>query len=98
MQGIGGIAPLILSLDIGWRWVVSFTHWPLYFGERLPGTHWIGGWVGLTAGLEAFGGKQICCLYPKSKRLLWLLHFSRMDIQWCISQTKKNFIIFIIVL
>jgi hypothetical protein len=25
---------------------------PLYPGERAPSTHWIGGWVGLTAGLD----------------------------------------------
>jgi hypothetical protein len=29
--------------------VLSFTPLPLYF----QGTHWIGGWVGLRAGLDA---------------------------------------------
>jgi hypothetical protein len=31
--------------------VVSFTSLPLYPGERAPGTHWIGGWVGHRNGL-----------------------------------------------
>ena len=31
-----GIVPLGLNLDIGWRWVVSFTLWPLYLRERMP--------------------------------------------------------------
>jgi hypothetical protein len=38
------------SLDLGTRWrsVVSFTPPP----ERVPGTHWIGGWVDPRAGLD----------------------------------------------
>jgi hypothetical protein len=32
--------------------MVIFTPQPLYPGERAPGTHWIGGWVGPRAGLE----------------------------------------------
>jgi hypothetical protein len=45
-------------LDIGtrWRWVVSFTPRPLYPRGNPPppflGTHWIGGWVCLRAGLD----------------------------------------------
>jgi hypothetical protein len=35
-----------------WKWVVSFTPRPFYPGERAPGTHWIGGWVGLRASLD----------------------------------------------
>jgi hypothetical protein len=27
-------------------------------GERTPGTHWIGGWVGLRAGLDAWARKK----------------------------------------
>jgi hypothetical protein len=42
----GCIAPRILDLGARWRWVISFT-------ARPPGTHWIGGWVGLRAGLDA---------------------------------------------
>jgi hypothetical protein len=32
--------------------VVSFTLRPFYPGERAPGTHWIGGWVGPRADLS----------------------------------------------
>jgi hypothetical protein len=48
----GGTEPRILDLGTRWRWVVSFTHWPLYPTERAAGTHWIGGWVGPRAVLD----------------------------------------------
>jgi hypothetical protein len=35
--------------------MVSFTLRPLCPREIAPGTHWIGGWVGLRAGLDAVG-------------------------------------------
>jgi hypothetical protein len=51
--GTGGIAPpfLISALDGG---ECSASH-PGRFtpGERAPGTHWIGGWVGLRVDLDA---------------------------------------------
>jgi hypothetical protein len=34
--GSGGIAPRILNLGTGWRWVVSFTLQPLYFRGKSP--------------------------------------------------------------
>jgi hypothetical protein len=41
----------LISALVGGEWSTSrpgsFTP-----GERAPGTHWIGGWVDLTAGLE----------------------------------------------
>jgi hypothetical protein len=40
--GSGGIAPRILNLQ----------------GERAPGTHWIGDWVGPRAGLDAVAEKK----------------------------------------
>jgi hypothetical protein len=34
-------------------WVVSITPRPRFTpGERTPGTHWTGGWVGLRAGMD----------------------------------------------
>jgi hypothetical protein len=30
----------------------------LYLQERFPSTHWIGGWVGLRAGLDTEAGRQ----------------------------------------
>jgi hypothetical protein len=45
-----------------WRWVVSVTPRPRFTpGERTPGTHWIGGWVGFRAGLDAGARRKILC-------------------------------------
>jgi hypothetical protein len=42
--------------------VVSVTPRPRFTpGERTPGTHWIGGWVGLRAGLDAGARRIILC-------------------------------------
>jgi hypothetical protein len=39
-------------------------------GERASGTHWLGGWVGFTAGLEAVENRKILCPWPKSNPVL----------------------------
>jgi hypothetical protein len=45
--------PLILDLSTRWGWVVSVTPRPRSSpGERTPGTHCTGGWVGPRAGLD----------------------------------------------
>jgi hypothetical protein len=49
----GDTDPRILNLGTRWRWVVSFTLRPLYLQEEASCTHWIGGWVGTRAGLDA---------------------------------------------
>jgi hypothetical protein len=49
----GGIAPRILDFGTRRRWVVSSTARPLYPWGRALGTHWIGGWVGTRAVLDA---------------------------------------------
>jgi hypothetical protein len=49
--GIGGIVPLTSALDRG-EWSAS-RHGRFNPGERTPGTHWIGDWVGPRAGLDA---------------------------------------------
>jgi hypothetical protein len=41
-----------LDLGTSWRWVVNFTPLPLYRRGKPPGTHWIGGWLGLRTDLE----------------------------------------------
>jgi hypothetical protein len=49
------IAPPFLTWAVdGGEWSTSH---PGNFnpGERAPGTHWIGGWVGPTASLDALG-------------------------------------------
>jgi hypothetical protein len=43
--------------------VVSITPWPRF----TPGTHWIGGWVGLRAGLDARARRKILCPCRGSK-------------------------------
>jgi hypothetical protein len=50
--GSGYIDPRFLNLgSVGGEWSASrlglFT-----FGERAPGTHWIGGWMGSEANLD----------------------------------------------
>ena len=53
-RGSRGIALLFLDLGARWGWLVNATPPPLYPRER-SGTHCIGGWVGLTAGLDGRG-------------------------------------------
>jgi hypothetical protein len=49
--GSGGIAPRILisALEVSGQLHAR----PLYPHGKSPGTHWIGGWVGPKAGLDA---------------------------------------------
>jgi hypothetical protein len=55
MEALGGEeVQLLLIHDLGTRWgcVVSITPGPRFTpGERTPGTHCTGGWVGPRAGL-----------------------------------------------
>jgi hypothetical protein len=60
MWGSGGIAPPFLASALdGGGWSAScpglFTS-----GERAPGTHWIGLWVGLRAGLDVVEKLRSC--------------------------------------
>jgi hypothetical protein len=61
----GGIIPHILDLESGWS-----ASCPTFFtpspGERAPGTHWIGGWVGSKASLDAVGKRKIHIPHQKS--------------------------------
>jgi hypothetical protein len=57
--GSGGIASRILDLGTGWRWAVIFMPRPLCPQERAACTHWIGGWVGPRAGLDAVVKRKI---------------------------------------
>jgi hypothetical protein len=53
---------LILNLGTRWGWVVSITPQPRFIpGERTPGTHWTGGWVGPRACLDAGARRKILC-------------------------------------
>jgi hypothetical protein len=46
------VPPHFLDLGSSWRWVVSFTCLPLCPRGKNPGTHCLGGWLGLRAGLD----------------------------------------------
>jgi hypothetical protein len=67
--GNGSIAPHIFDLCTICRWVVSFTPWSLYPQERVPGIHWIRGWVGLRAVLDTVVRRKIPSL-PGIKPLI----------------------------
>jgi hypothetical protein len=57
----------ILDLGTRWGWVVSVTPRPRFSpGERTPGTHCTGGWVGPRAGLDTEVRGKILCLYHGS--------------------------------
>jgi hypothetical protein len=52
----------ILDLGTKWRLVVcQFTP-----GDRAPGTHWIGGWMGPITGLDALYERKISCPFGES--------------------------------
>jgi hypothetical protein len=62
--GKGGKAPRILDLGSRWRGVVSFTPLPLYPQGKSFCYHWIGGWAGPRAVLEAVVKRKI----PRPRR------------------------------
>jgi hypothetical protein len=58
--GNGIIVPRITDLSTRWRWVVSFTLRSLYPQGKTPlVTHWLGGWMGLRADLDAVVKRKI---------------------------------------
>jgi hypothetical protein len=50
--------------------MVSFTPLQLYPRGKNPGTHWIGGWVGLEAGLDDVKKRKFLTLPGLEPRLL----------------------------
>ncbi|KDR20851.1 hypothetical protein L798_04655 [Zootermopsis nevadensis] len=61
LGGSGGIAYSVLtSAPDGGKWSASYPGRALPPGKE-PGTHWIGGWVGPRAGLDAEAGGKILC-------------------------------------
>jgi hypothetical protein len=67
MGGKGGIARTHFNLGTRWGWVVSVTPQPRFTpGEKTPGTHWIGGWVGPRTSLDAGARRKILCPWRRS--------------------------------
>jgi hypothetical protein len=61
----GGIAPINDYLGTRWVWVVSVTPRPRFRpGERTPGTHCTGGWVGPRTGLDTEARGKILSHLP----------------------------------
>jgi hypothetical protein len=52
----------ILGHGTSWKWMVSFTPWPLYLWGRARGTHWLRGWVGPGTCLEVVERRKILSL------------------------------------
>ena len=78
-RGKRSTAPLILNLGTRWKYVVNFTIQPLYPPGISHRSHWMGGWVGLTAGLSDLEKKRkiSCpCLYSKSESYIILTTLS----------------------
>jgi hypothetical protein len=79
--------------DLGtrWRWMVSFTTRPLYPRERAPSTHWIGGWVGSRAVLDAVMKKK--CPAPRREsnpRTSTFPPVAQRYTQWNIKALRRN--------
>jgi hypothetical protein len=62
-MGSGCIDPQFLGLGTSWRGSGQL-HAPGRFtpGKRAPGTHWIGGWVDLRAGLDDLEKREFLTL------------------------------------
>jgi hypothetical protein len=69
--GSGGIAPRFLTSALdGGEWSASGTS-RFTTGEIAPGTHWIGGWVGPKAGLDAVKNRIYC--HAGNRTRIWYL-------------------------
>jgi hypothetical protein len=52
IRGNGCLDPRFLDLGTRWRSVVNLCSGIFTHGEMAPGTYYVGGWVGLRAGLD----------------------------------------------
>jgi hypothetical protein len=68
MCGTGGKNPVIPDLSFRRKCEVNFTSSRLALLGRTPGTHWIGGWVGLRAGLDILEKNESCFPCRESNR------------------------------
>jgi hypothetical protein len=59
--GSGGVAPRIHNLGTRLMWVVSLTPRLFLSRDKIPGNHWIGGWMDTSAGLDVVVKRKIVC-------------------------------------
>jgi hypothetical protein len=69
------------SLD-GSEWSASRPGRAFTPGERTPGTHWTGGWVGPRAGLDTeFRGKILClCRGSNPEHILYMIKIIKLTL------------------
>jgi hypothetical protein len=75
----------ILGLGTKWCWVISFTAQSLYPQGKVPGTLWIGGWVGFTADLDAKVSYLLTC-----NSVIWRKPTFRSNISSSFSGSKSK--------
>jgi hypothetical protein len=74
--------------------VVSFTPRPLYPRERAPGTHWIGGWVGSGAVLDAVVKRKIPSLcWESNPRTPTVQPVAQSYTDWAITALLTDWVI-----
>jgi hypothetical protein len=53
---------VVVEIHIFLTSAIAGGEWQLYPGERAPGTHWIGGWVGPRASLDKVENRKFLTL------------------------------------
>jgi hypothetical protein len=102
LGGRGDIAPTHSRPRHLIRWVVSVTPWPLFTpGERTPGTHWTGSWVGPRSGLDPKARRKILSPLPgieprspgrpvRSQTLYWLSYAGSYVTTWNVTNYQQT--------
>jgi hypothetical protein len=87
----------ILDLSTRWRWVVSFTTpAALPRGERAPGIHWIGGYVGPRACLDVIKKRKVIPLpgiepgRPARRYISWATTTPTTKMKYFAFYVKRN--------
>ena len=65
-----GITPRILNPCTRCRWLVTFTPRPFYPQSKHTGTHWLGGYIRVTAGLDNVRNRNMLPLPGMELRIL----------------------------
>ena len=53
----------IINLKTRWRWLGASSSYHLVSEERVPGTHWIDGWVSTRTSLHSLEKRKISCAW-----------------------------------